>query len=208
MKYLILLLFLFVGCSKPAHSSPNIEPNEIIISPSLSITADSLNATIITNINLASFDSLSKRASHPISFQYLTKLAYPSLHDSTISSFVNILENSISFNQRRRSLNKLYNQNGAIIADYILDTTLVLKNIRNKIAAYEQKTPIMPLFDRGSKVPDFNEIIPTKGFKGWDYVLIGKEQTTEKLSFKILEKNLTESLVKLHKIGIKKFEKN
>ena len=127
MKYLILLLFLFVGCSKPAHSSPNIEPNEIIISPSVSITADSLNATIITNINLASFDSLSKRASHPISFQYLTKLAYPTLHDSTISSFVNILENSISFNQRRRSLNKLYNQNGAIIADYILDTTLVLK---------------------------------------------------------------------------------
>ena len=162
MKYLILLLFLFVGCSKPAHSSPNIEPNEIIISPSVSITADSLNATIITNINLASFDSLSKRASHPISFQYLTKLAYPSLHDSTISSFVNILENSISFNQRRRSLNKLYNQNGAIIADYILDTTLVLKNIRNKIDAYEQKIPIMPLFDRGGKVPDFNEIIPTK----------------------------------------------
>ena len=53
-----------------------------------------------------------------------------------------------------------------------------------------------------------NDIITTKGFKGWDYVLIGKEQTTEKLSFKILEKNLTESLVKLHKIGIKKFEKN
>ena len=47
-----------------------------------------------------------------------------------------------------------------------------------------------------------------KGFKGWDYVLIGKEQTTEKLSFKIQEKNLTEGLVKLHKIGIKKFEKN
>ena len=71
-------------------------------------------------------------------------------------------ENSISFNQRRRSLNKLYNQNGAIIADYILDTTLVLNNIRNEIDAYEQKIPIMPLFDRGGKVPDFNEIIPTK----------------------------------------------
>ena len=53
-----------------------------------------------------------------------------------------------------------------------------------------------------------NDIIPTKGFKGWDYVLIGKEQTTEKLSFKILEKNLTEGLDKLHKIRIKKFEKN
>ena len=31
-----------------------------------------------------------------------------------------------------------------------------------------------------------------KDLKGWDYVLIGKEQTTEKLSFKILEKNLTD----------------
>ena len=53
-----------------------------------------------------------------------------------------------------------------------------------------------------------NDIIPIKGLKGWDYVLIGKEQTTEKLSFKILEKNLIECLVKLHKIGLKKIEKN
>tara|TARA_A100000164_G_scaffold370272_1_gene396112 strand:+ start:429 stop:827 length:399 start_codon:yes stop_codon:yes gene_type:complete len=53
-----------------------------------------------------------------------------------------------------------------------------------------------------------NDIIPINGLKGWDYVLIGKEQTTEKLSFKILEKNLIECLVKLHKIGLKKIEKN
>ena len=53
-----------------------------------------------------------------------------------------------------------------------------------------------------------NDIILIKGLKGWDYVLIGKEQTTEKLSFKILEKNLIECLVKLHKIGLKKIEKN
>tara|TARA_A100001015_G_scaffold293904_1_gene371057 strand:+ start:960 stop:1358 length:399 start_codon:yes stop_codon:yes gene_type:complete len=53
-----------------------------------------------------------------------------------------------------------------------------------------------------------NDIIPINGLKGWDYVLIGKEQTTEKLSFKILEKNLIECLVKLHKIGLNKIEKN
>ena len=53
-----------------------------------------------------------------------------------------------------------------------------------------------------------NDIILIKGLKGWDYVLIGKEQTTEKLSFNILEKNLIECLVKLHKIGLKKIEKN
>tara|TARA_A100001011_G_scaffold383477_1_gene454764 strand:- start:372 stop:737 length:366 start_codon:yes stop_codon:yes gene_type:complete len=44
-----------------------------------------------------------------------------------------------------------------------------------------------------------NNIIPIQGLAGWDYVLIGKEQTTEKLPFKILEKNLSEALFKLHK---------
>ena len=53
-----------------------------------------------------------------------------------------------------------------------------------------------------------NNIIPIEGLKGWDYVLIGKEQTTEKLSFKILEKNLIEALSKLHKMDLKKLEKN
>ena len=33
-------------------------------------------------------------------------------------------------------------------------------------------------------------IIPIEGLKGWDYVLIGKEKTTEEISFKILETNL------------------
>ena len=53
-----------------------------------------------------------------------------------------------------------------------------------------------------------NNIIPVEGLKGWDYVLIGKEQTTEKLSFKILEKNLIDALSKLHKMDLKKLEKN
>ena len=161
MKYLILLIFIFVGCSKPAHSSPNIEPNEIIISPSINFSTDSLNATIITNINLTNFDSLSNLAYYPISLEYLTKLAYPDLHDSTISNFSDILQKTIPFNQSRRSLNKLYNQNGAIIADYVLDTTLVLKNIRNRVDTFNSKKPIMPLFDRDGVIPDFNNIIPT-----------------------------------------------
>jgi len=48
------------------------------------------------------------------------------------------------------------------------------------------------------------KIISVEGLKGWDYVLIGKEKTTEKISFKILEENLTEALSKLHKMGLKK----
>ena len=161
MKYLILLIFIFVGCSKPAHSSPNIEPNEIIISPTINFSTDSLNATIITNINLTNFDSLSNLAYYPISLEYLTKLAYPDLHDSTISNFSDLLQKTIPFNQRHRSLNKLYNQNGAIIADYVLDTTLVLTNIRNRVDTFNSKKPIMPLFDRDGVIPDFNNIIPT-----------------------------------------------
>ena len=53
-----------------------------------------------------------------------------------------------------------------------------------------------------------NNIIPTEGLKGWDYVLIGKEKTTEEISFKILEENLKEALSKLHKMEFKKIEKN
>jgi len=161
LKYLILLIPIFFGCSKPAHSSPNIEPNEIIISPSINFSTDSLNATIITNINLTNFDSLSNLAYYPISLEYLTQLAYPSLHDSTRSNFSDILQKTIPFNQRHRSLNKLYNQNGSIIADYVLDTTFVLKNIRNKVDTFNSKKPIMPLFDRDGAIPDFNNIFPT-----------------------------------------------
>ena len=51
-------------------------------------------------------------------------------------------------------------------------------------------------------------IIPIEGLKGWDYVLIGKEKTTEEISFKILEENLIEALSKLHKMELKKIEKN
>ena len=51
-------------------------------------------------------------------------------------------------------------------------------------------------------------IIPIEGLKGWDYVLIGKEKTTEEISFKILESNLKDALSKLHKMELKKIEKN
>ena len=51
-------------------------------------------------------------------------------------------------------------------------------------------------------------IIPIEGLKGWDYVLIGKEKTTEEISFKILETNLKDALSKLHKMELKKIEKN
>ena len=51
-------------------------------------------------------------------------------------------------------------------------------------------------------------IIPLEGLKGWDYVLIGKEKTTEEISFKILETNLKDALSKLHKMELKKIEKN
>jgi RNase P protein component len=44
--------------------------------------------------------------------------------------------------------------------------------------------------------------------KGWDYVLIGKEKTTEEISFKILETNLKDTLSKLHKMELKKIEEN
>ena len=52
------------------------------------------------------------------------------------------------------------------------------------------------------------KIISIEGLKGWDYVLIGKEKTTEEISFKILEENLIEALSKLHKMELKKIEKN
>ena len=51
-------------------------------------------------------------------------------------------------------------------------------------------------------------IIPIEGLKGWDYVLIGKEKTTEGISFKILETNLKDTLSKLHKMELKKIEEN
>ena len=51
-------------------------------------------------------------------------------------------------------------------------------------------------------------IIPIEGLKGWDYVLIGKEKTTEEMLFKILETNLKDALYKLHKMELKKIEEN
>ena len=160
LKYLILLVFVLLGCSNPSHTSPNIEPNEIIISPSITFSTDSLNATIITNINLTNFDSLSNIAYYPISLEYLTQVAYPGLHDSTIVNYIDILQKTIPFQQRRRTFKSLNNKNESIIANYTLDTTLVLKNIRNRINMFNNKLPILPLFDRGGQIPDFNKIIP------------------------------------------------
>ena len=160
-KYSILLVIVFLGCTKPVHSPPDIEVNESVIKPSITFSSDSLYATVTTNFSLTDFDLLSSRAHQPIKIEYLTRLAYPGLHDSTIINYSNILKNTIPFNQRSRNLQNIKSQEGAIIAYYSLDTTWVFPNIRNKINTFNSKFPIMPLFDRDGEIPDFNKLIPT-----------------------------------------------
>ncbi len=41
-------------------------------------------------------------------------------------------------------------------------------------------------------------ILPISALEGWDYVLIGKVNSTEILSFDILKKSLTKALIKIH----------
>ena len=47
------------------------------------------------------------------------------------------------------------------------------------------------------------DILPSSGLQGWDYVLIGKINSTEILSFDILKNSLTTALTKIHNIGEK-----
>jgi len=55
-KYSILLVIVFLGCTKPVHSPPDIEVNESVIKPSITFSSDSLYATVTTNFSLTDFD--------------------------------------------------------------------------------------------------------------------------------------------------------
>jgi len=50
-------------------------------------------------------------------------------------------------------------------------------------------------------------ILPSSGLKGWDYVLIGKINSTENLPFHILKEDLTVALTKMYHRTDKEFEK-
>ncbi len=50
-------------------------------------------------------------------------------------------------------------------------------------------------------------VLPDFGLKGWDYVLIGKVNSTEGLAFDIMKEDLTKALLKIHNKGGKRFEK-
>tara|TARA_Y100001960_G_C13961286_1_gene488375 strand:- start:32 stop:418 length:387 start_codon:yes stop_codon:yes gene_type:complete len=41
-------------------------------------------------------------------------------------------------------------------------------------------------------------ILPVSGLEGWDYILIGRLNSSENLSFRILKENLATALTKLH----------
>ena len=47
-------------------------------------------------------------------------------------------------------------------------------------------------------------ILPYSGLEGWDYVLIGKTNSTENISFDILKGNLTTALREIHQKDDKK----
>ena len=47
-------------------------------------------------------------------------------------------------------------------------------------------------------------ILPYSGLEGWDYVLIGKTNSTENISFDILKANLTTALREIHQKDGKK----
>ena len=81
--YSVSCLFLLSSCSQPAYT-PTAEQNRQFIQPEISFSNDSLNATIITDINFSKVDQLKILAEKPLSLNILFRIFQPDMHDSII----------------------------------------------------------------------------------------------------------------------------
>ena len=160
-RSLTILLFLFIGCTKPVHNKIEIETPNIKFTPTLAISQDSLTATIISDGDFLYFDSLLVLAQKPIASSHLVKLARPNIHDSTVSVFSEIISESLSSFDRRRNLKSILNDDDRYIISFSLDTSIVYPKINNRLAMHDTKLPLSYLFDRNGQLPSFSTLRPT-----------------------------------------------
>ena len=156
--YLLIILSLFIGCTKPAHKTLEIKLPKF--DPLLQVSDDQLIATITTNRDFIAYDSLSLVAKEVISINKLIGLADSMLHDSSAIMFIPLLSNLLPETKRSRKLNKISLKNNLVEITFLLDTTVIAPIIRETINKYNLNKTINPLFDRGGTIPDFNQLSP------------------------------------------------
>ncbi len=93
-RFLIFVLFILFGCTKPVHKSVNLALTIPKFTSTISISDDALTATIISDRGLSDLDSLMGLAQQPLSTTDLLQLASPEIHDSTLSIFSEIVSPS------------------------------------------------------------------------------------------------------------------
>ena len=140
---LLIILSLFIGCTRPAHKTLEIEPPKF--KPLLQISDDQLTATITTNRTFIAYDSLSLVAKEVISINKLIGLADSMLHDSSIIMFIPLLSNLLPETKRSRKLNNISLKNNLVEVTFLLDTTLIAPMIRETIDDYNLNKAINPL---------------------------------------------------------------
>ena len=156
--YLLIILSLFIGCTRPAHKTLEVELPKF--DPLLEVSDDQLTATITTNRAFTAYDSLSLLAKEVISINKLISLADSTLHDSSTIMFIPLLNNLLPETKRSRKLNNISFKNNLVEVTFLLDTTIIAPIIRQTIDNYNLNKTINPLFDRGGIIPDFNQLSP------------------------------------------------
>ena len=160
-RFLIFVLFILFGCTKPVHKSVNLELTIPKFKSTISISDDGLTATIVSNRGLSDLDSLMGLAQQPLSTTDLLQLASPEIHDSTLSIFSEIVSPSLSVNQRQRTFKSIQEKDGRYLITFVLDTNFVFPIIRNAVASHDPGQPIHHLFDRDGAIPQFATMIPS-----------------------------------------------
>ena len=100
--YLLIILSLFIGCTRPAHETLEVELPKF--EPLIEVSDDQLTATITTNRAFVAYDSLSLVAKEVISINKLIGLADSMLHDSSTVTFIPLLSNLLPETKRSRKL--------------------------------------------------------------------------------------------------------
>ena len=155
-----LIILLFFGCAEPVRKSVNLELISPKFEPAISFSQDSIYATITVDRELTNLDSLSKLAQAPLSIGKIVNMALPTMHDSTVGLFTEIISEVMSIDQRQRSFRKASEKDGQYVFHFTLDTTGVLPMIRKTIEHYRLSRPLHYLFDRQGVLPGFMEMTP------------------------------------------------
>ena len=160
LKTCWLLCLWIVGCTQPPDIPTPMESSKQKLSR-LIISSDSLNATIIMGDSLNKIDDLRSKATAPVSLDFLMKLLYPDIHDSTRLMYSQDFLTRVGPEKRVRRLNKI-NNNEDLSLSFAIDTAYVFSILREHVESITSKTYVHHLFNVNPFPPSFDKLIPSE----------------------------------------------